>query len=84
MFSFCENAVGLQAVKVESDGLKRCLKAFSLDHSTPSETVRTMFNLRFFPLPRINREPFLLYESILFHSNSFPIPGIGSQIDGLV
>lgn len=41
----------------------------------------TMWNLRFFPLPIshrysiwINREPFLLYESILFHSNSFPIP----------
>ena len=37
----------------------------------------------FFPLPLsllhrysvwINREPFLLYESILLHSNSFPIP----------
>lgn len=43
----------------------------------------TMLNLRFFPLPLslshrysvwINREPFLLYESILLHSNSFPIP----------
>lgn len=44
-----------------------------------------MWNLRFFPLSLslshrssiwINREPFLLYlyESILFHSNSFPIP----------
>lgn len=46
---------------------------------------RTMWNLRFFPLSLslshrysiwINREPFLLYlyEPILFHSNSFPIP----------
>jgi hypothetical protein len=41
----------------------------------------TMWNIRFFPLPLshrysvwINREPFLLSESILFHSNSFPIP----------
>lgn len=35
----------------------------------------------------INREPFLLYESIFLHSNSFPIPlksQIGSKMDGLV
>ncbi len=68
---------------VESDPFSHWTKGTKYIRLIFRSKVLCEWNLPFFPLSLslshkyslwINREPFLLYESILFHSNSFPIP----------